>query len=270
MLLGNPHFPWQGSERFYQAQLTIPGKINASGASLFGVPVILIGHTDNMAWSHTVSTAYRFTPFEETLNPADPTQYLYDGGYVGHGDRRRDGDREGPRPRPRPGRLHPRGRRRAHVRADAVLDPARPGVQQPRRRPASVDQREGVRDGRRQRGQLPLPQPLLRDQPGPERRGARRRPAPKPGHPVGKHDRRRLLGQGLLRRHLGHPPRHRRAGAGLQHGGRRRDLPGPAAADPRRVAHGLRVGERPRRRSSPEPSAPRRCRRCFATTTSRT
>jgi acyl-homoserine-lactone acylase len=82
MLLGNPHFPWQGSERFYQAQLTIPGTFNASGASLFGVPVILIGHTDNMAWSHTVSTAYRFTPFEETLNPADPTQYLYDGSYL--------------------------------------------------------------------------------------------------------------------------------------------------------------------------------------------
>ena len=26
MLLGNPHFPWDGSERFYQAQLTIPGR----------------------------------------------------------------------------------------------------------------------------------------------------------------------------------------------------------------------------------------------------
>jgi len=79
MVLANPHFPWQGSERFYQAQLTIPGELNVSGASLLGVPLILIGHTDNMAWSHTVSTAYRFTPFEETLNPAEPTQYLYDG-----------------------------------------------------------------------------------------------------------------------------------------------------------------------------------------------
>src|SRR3954451_7480554 len=26
LLLGNPHFPWDGPERFYQAQLTIPGK----------------------------------------------------------------------------------------------------------------------------------------------------------------------------------------------------------------------------------------------------
>ena len=34
------------------------------GASLFGVPLVLIGHTRGMAWSHTVSTACRFTPFE--------------------------------------------------------------------------------------------------------------------------------------------------------------------------------------------------------------
>ncbi len=79
VVLGNPHFPWDGPERFYQAHLTIPGEVNVSGASLYGVPLILIGHTDNMAWSHTVSTAFRFTPFQETLNPADPTQYLHDG-----------------------------------------------------------------------------------------------------------------------------------------------------------------------------------------------
>jgi acyl-homoserine-lactone acylase len=79
VVLGNPHFPWDGPERFYQAHLTIPGEINVSGASLYGVPLVLIGHTENLAWSHTVSTAFRFTPFQETLNPADPTQYLYDG-----------------------------------------------------------------------------------------------------------------------------------------------------------------------------------------------
>jgi acyl-homoserine-lactone acylase len=79
MMLANPHFPWQGSERFYQAQLTIPGQLNVSGASLLGVPLILIGATDNLAWSHTVSTAYRFTPFEETLVPGSPTTYIYDG-----------------------------------------------------------------------------------------------------------------------------------------------------------------------------------------------
>jgi acyl-homoserine-lactone acylase len=79
MVLGNPHFPWDGSERFYQSHLTIPGELNVAGASLFGVPLILIGHTDNLGWSHTVSTAYRFTPFELKLVPGSPTTYVYDG-----------------------------------------------------------------------------------------------------------------------------------------------------------------------------------------------
>jgi len=79
LLLGNPHFPWVDTERFYQAQLTIPHVINVSGASLFGVPVVLIGHTATMAWSHTVSTAFRFTPYQLTLVPGDPTSYMFDG-----------------------------------------------------------------------------------------------------------------------------------------------------------------------------------------------
>jgi acyl-homoserine-lactone acylase len=40
---------------------------------------VLIGHTRTMAWSHTVSTAYRFTPYQLTLVPGSPTTYLYDG-----------------------------------------------------------------------------------------------------------------------------------------------------------------------------------------------
>ncbi len=79
MLFGNPHFPWSGSERFFQAQLTVPGKINVSGASLLGAPVVLIGHTRNLAWTHTVSTARRFLTYRESLVPGDPTSYYVDG-----------------------------------------------------------------------------------------------------------------------------------------------------------------------------------------------
>jgi acyl-homoserine-lactone acylase len=79
VLLGNPHFPWIGTERFYQAQIHVPGKMNVEGASLYGVPLVLIGHTASMAWSHTVSTAFRFTPFQLTLIPGLPTSYLFDG-----------------------------------------------------------------------------------------------------------------------------------------------------------------------------------------------
>ena len=79
MVLGNPHFPWQGPERFHQMHLTIPGEMDVSGAALFGAPGVLIGHNQHVGWSHTVSTAYRFTPYELQLVPGDPTKYLFDG-----------------------------------------------------------------------------------------------------------------------------------------------------------------------------------------------
>jgi acyl-homoserine-lactone acylase len=79
LVLGNPHFPWTGGERFYQAHLTIPDVLDVQGGSLFGVPIVLIGTTEGMAWSHTVSTAFRFTPFQLTLVPGSPTTYLVDG-----------------------------------------------------------------------------------------------------------------------------------------------------------------------------------------------
>jgi acyl-homoserine-lactone acylase len=79
MVLGNPHFPWVGGERLYQAHLTIPGVLDVQGASLYGVPIVLIGTTEGLAWSHTVSTAFRFTPIQLTLVPGSPTTYLVDG-----------------------------------------------------------------------------------------------------------------------------------------------------------------------------------------------
>lgn len=79
MVLANPHFPWDGAERLYQAQITIPGKLDVSGASLYGVPAVLIGHTRRLAWSHTVASAWRFTPFELQLVPGDPYSYIVDG-----------------------------------------------------------------------------------------------------------------------------------------------------------------------------------------------
>jgi acyl-homoserine-lactone acylase len=79
VLLGNPHFPWIGTERFYDAQIHIPGVVNVTGAALFGVPLVLIGHNKNIAWSHTVSTAFRFTPYQLNLSSNDPTTYMVDG-----------------------------------------------------------------------------------------------------------------------------------------------------------------------------------------------
>jgi acyl-homoserine-lactone acylase len=79
ILFGNPHWFWRGPDRFYQAQLTIPGTVNVAGVSFLGVPLIVLGFNDNIAWTHTVSSARRFGIFQLTLDPADPTRYLVDG-----------------------------------------------------------------------------------------------------------------------------------------------------------------------------------------------
>lgn len=79
MVLGNPHFPWHGHLRFYRMHLTLPGELDITGATLYGFPVVMIGHNEQLAWSHTVSTAQRFTIYQLTLDPGDPTTYIYDG-----------------------------------------------------------------------------------------------------------------------------------------------------------------------------------------------
>ncbi|MEW6169566.1 MAG: penicillin acylase family protein [Pseudomonadota bacterium] len=79
ILFGNPHFPWAGTERLYIVHLKMPGGLDIMGASLYGVPAVLIGFNDHFAWSHTVSTAYRFTLYELIVNPLNPKQYFVDG-----------------------------------------------------------------------------------------------------------------------------------------------------------------------------------------------
>ena len=78
MVFGNPHFPWTGTERLYIFHATLPGSVDIMGAALYGVPAVLIGFTDHFAWSHTVSTAWRFTFYELTLGDT-PTSYEYEG-----------------------------------------------------------------------------------------------------------------------------------------------------------------------------------------------
>ncbi|MGW3662530.1 penicillin acylase family protein [Streptomyces sp. NPDC005141] len=79
LLLGNPHYPWQGGRRFWQAQQTIPGELNVQGGALLGTATISIGHTARVAWSHTVATGVTLNLHQLTLDPADPTTYLVDG-----------------------------------------------------------------------------------------------------------------------------------------------------------------------------------------------
>jgi acyl-homoserine-lactone acylase len=79
LLLGNPHFPWEGQNRFWQMHLTIPGELDVMGARIGHGAVVQIGFNKDVAWTHTVSTGKRFTLHELTLDEKDPTTYIVDG-----------------------------------------------------------------------------------------------------------------------------------------------------------------------------------------------
>ncbi|MGH8175638.1 MAG: penicillin acylase family protein, partial [Steroidobacter sp.] len=77
MLLGNPHYPWSGPSRFHMAHLTIPGELDLMGVGLFTTQFVSIGFNHDVAWTHTVSTALRYTLYELELDPSDPQRYRY-------------------------------------------------------------------------------------------------------------------------------------------------------------------------------------------------
>ncbi|CAB0151717.1 Acyl-homoserine lactone acylase PvdQ [Pseudidiomarina piscicola] len=82
MLIANPHFPHTGNQRFWQFGIEIPDELKVVGGSLSGMPgIINIGFNENVAWTHTFSTASRFTVHRLTLdeNDAEGKTYLLDG-----------------------------------------------------------------------------------------------------------------------------------------------------------------------------------------------
>lgn len=78
MLFANPHWRWHEPERWFEAQLTVPGQLDVYGAVLEGVPFPIFGFNRDVAWSHTASVPGRETVYELKLAGA-PTSYLYDG-----------------------------------------------------------------------------------------------------------------------------------------------------------------------------------------------
>ncbi len=81
VVLSNPHFPWHGSERFWEMNVEIPGQYHATGVGIWGLPGINIGHNQDVAWTHTVSTNTTITFWY--LPPAGPLHtYRYKGKVV--------------------------------------------------------------------------------------------------------------------------------------------------------------------------------------------
>jgi acyl-homoserine-lactone acylase len=79
MVIGNPHFPWQGPNRFWQMHVKGPDGYEVMGVGLAGNPLPTLGFNKDIAWTHTVTEARHFTLYQLTLDPADPTRYMVDG-----------------------------------------------------------------------------------------------------------------------------------------------------------------------------------------------
>ncbi len=77
-LLANPHFPHTGPLKFYESHLTIPGVTNIHGGALYGVPGVLMGFNEHIAWAHTVAASNHFTLYKLDLAEGYPTTYMYD------------------------------------------------------------------------------------------------------------------------------------------------------------------------------------------------
>lgn len=82
MLIANPHFPHSGNQRFWQFGTEIPGELKVVGGSLSGMPgIVNIGFNENVAWTHTFSTASRFVLHRLSMDTSDPQRrtYIVDG-----------------------------------------------------------------------------------------------------------------------------------------------------------------------------------------------
>ncbi|MCU0947661.1 MAG: penicillin acylase family protein [Porphyrobacter sp.] len=79
LVIGNPHFPWNGPSRFWQMHVTGPDGYDVMGVGIAGTPIPTLGFNKDIAWTHTVTAARHFTLYALSLDPADPTRYMVDG-----------------------------------------------------------------------------------------------------------------------------------------------------------------------------------------------
>lgn len=77
ILLGNPHLSW--SSLYWEAQVTIPGKINFFGSTLAGIPVLRAGFNEDLGWVTTNNSPDASDVFALTMDPKVPDHYLFDG-----------------------------------------------------------------------------------------------------------------------------------------------------------------------------------------------
>lgn len=80
LLCIDPHVPWDGPFRWYEARLHAPN-LHVCGYAILGSPVMGLGHNRHLAWTCTTGGPDTTDVYEEQINPDNPRQYRYDGAW---------------------------------------------------------------------------------------------------------------------------------------------------------------------------------------------
>lgn len=78
ILANDPHLGLRSPATFYLARLETPG-LSVVGATLPGLPGVVIGHTDRISWALTALEPDVEDLYVERTDPADPARYLWNG-----------------------------------------------------------------------------------------------------------------------------------------------------------------------------------------------
>jgi penicillin amidase len=80
LLAADPHLALQMPSTWYEIHLTSP-ETDLAGASVLGLPGVVIGHNGTLAWGLTAAPVDVQDLYIERLDPADPTRYEVNGAW---------------------------------------------------------------------------------------------------------------------------------------------------------------------------------------------
>ncbi|HLI11821.1 MAG TPA: penicillin acylase family protein [Alphaproteobacteria bacterium] len=75
LLANDPHLPFSLPGLWYLVSIDAPG-LHVAGASVAGVPLVILGHNDHIAWGMTTTGGNVEDLFIEKLDPQNPGRYL--------------------------------------------------------------------------------------------------------------------------------------------------------------------------------------------------
>jgi penicillin G amidase len=81
LLANDPHLGLTAPSVWYLAHLSAPG-LNVIGATLPGIPVVVLGRNDRIAWGFTNTASDVQDLYIERINPANPAQYRTPNGWA--------------------------------------------------------------------------------------------------------------------------------------------------------------------------------------------